>query len=161
MSRFFVVCQHFLLNIKKAYGIFGLGGGDIVMKTRIKELRNALGLTQQEFANKMGTSRGNIAAYEVGKNAPSDAVVSLICREFNVNKDWLQAGIGEMFKEIPEEDETAALLSDLLEDNGETPLYETIKGIIRTYQQLDPKSQSILNDIIKKCYENIQKKEEN
>ena len=66
-----------------------------------------------------------------------------------------------MFKEIPEEDETAILLSDLLEDNGETPLYETIKGIIRTYQQLDPKSQSILNEIINKCHENIQKKEEN
>lgn len=134
--------------------------GDIVMKSRIKELRNILGLTQQEFANKMGTSRGNIAAYEVGKNAPSDAVVSLICREFNVNKGWLQTGVGEMFKEIPEEDETAALLSELLEDNGKTPTYELIKGIIRTYQQLDPKSQNILNGIIEKSFENM-KKEEN
>lgn len=38
------------------------------MNERIKSLRKALGLTQQEFADKLGISRGNIGAYEVGKN---------------------------------------------------------------------------------------------
>ena len=131
------------------------------MNERIKELRTFLKLSQEVFASRIKITRSSVSKLEKGENNPSEQTITLICKQFNVSEEWLKNGIGEMFKGIPEEDETAALLSDLLEDNGETPLYETIKGIIRTYQQLDPKSQSILNDIIKKCYENIQKKEEN
>lgn len=70
------------------------------MHERLKLLRKQLRLTQQEFADKLGISRGNIAAYEVAKNAPSDAVILLICRYFNVNEEWLRNGVGDMF--IPE-----------------------------------------------------------
>lgn len=68
------------------------------MNERIKEIRKKEGLSQQKFADKLGIARGNIAAYEVGKNAPSDAVVSLICSKFNVNEEWLRSGNGEMRK---------------------------------------------------------------
>lgn len=68
-----------------------------MMQFRIKELRTSLGLTQQKFADKLGIARGNIAAYEVGKNAPSDAVISLICTKFNISEDWLRTGTGEMY----------------------------------------------------------------
>lgn len=71
------------------------------MNERMKKLRKALGLTQQEFADKIGIVRGNIATYETGKSKPGDAVVSLICREFNVNEEWLRTGNGEMFKTAP------------------------------------------------------------
>lgn len=75
------------------------------MKERLKALRKELHLTQQEFADRVGISRGNIGAYEVGKNAPSDAVISLICREFHVNEEWLRTGNGEMFvNETPDEE---------------------------------------------------------
>lgn len=37
------------------------------MKDRIKKIRKELDLTQQEFADRIGIARGNIAAYEVGK----------------------------------------------------------------------------------------------
>ena len=67
------------------------------MNERLKKLRKTLDLTQQEFANKIGIARGNIGAYEVGKNAPSDAVISLICKQFNVDENWLRTGAGEMF----------------------------------------------------------------
>lgn len=131
------------------------------MNERIKELRSSLKLSQEIFASRIKITRSSVSKLEKGENNPSEQTIALICKQFNVNEEWLKNGTGDMFKEIPEEDETAILLSDLLEDNGETPLYETIKGIIRTYQQLDPKSQSILNEIINKCHENIQKKEEN
>lgn len=68
------------------------------MNERIKELRKALGMTQQEFADKIGGKRNNIAKYEAGINEPSAAVVSLICKEFNVSEEWLRTGAGEMFK---------------------------------------------------------------
>ncbi len=74
------------------------------MNKRLKDLREALHLTQQEFADKLKIKRGTIANYEIGRNIPIDAVISLICREFNVNEDWLRNGTGgsdNMF--IPED----------------------------------------------------------
>ncbi|MDD3251802.1 MAG: helix-turn-helix transcriptional regulator [Lachnospiraceae bacterium] len=71
------------------------------MKERIKKVRRELELTQQEFADKLGIKRGAIANYEVGRNEPADSVISLICREFNVNEEWLRSGTGEMFKPAP------------------------------------------------------------
>ena len=56
------------------------------MKDRIREIRKTLNLTQQEFADRLGIKRGGIANYEIGRNDPSDSVISLICREFNVNE---------------------------------------------------------------------------
>lgn len=67
------------------------------MKDRIKKIRKELDLTQQEFADRLKVGRNNIAGYETGKRSPSDAVISLICREFNVNEEWLRTGQGEMF----------------------------------------------------------------
>ena len=64
------------------------------MNKRLKDLREALHLTQQEFADKLKIKRGTIANYEVGRNIPIDAVISLICKEFNVNEDWLRNGTG-------------------------------------------------------------------
>ena len=86
----------------------------MILKDRIKKLRRELDLTQQEFADKIGISRGNIGAYEVGKNAPSDAVISLICTKFNVNENWLRNGNGEMFAEVDVEDQLMAWAGKVL-----------------------------------------------
>ena len=68
------------------------------MDERIKELRKALGLTQQKFADAMGVKQNTIAQYESGRNAPIDAVITLICRTYDVNETWLRTGQGEMFQ---------------------------------------------------------------
>ena len=128
------------------------------MNERIKELRKALKLTQQEFADKLNIKRGAIANYEIGRNDPIDAVISLICKEFNVNEEWLRTGQGEMFRELPEEDEVAAYVSDLLEDTEENPLYDIIKEIMHTYNELSPKSQEIIRDFSAQLVKNIKEK---
>lgn len=123
------------------------------MNERIKDIRKKEGLSQQKFADKLGIARGNIAAYEVGKNSPSDAAVSLICSKFNVNKDWLLTGKGDMY-DVPE-DEVADVVSDLLEEDN--PFYDLIIGIMKTYQQLDPKSQDALNTFGKALLDNMKR----
>lgn len=64
------------------------------MKNRIKKLRKKLGLTQQQFADRIGIKRATVANYELGRNEPIDSVFTLICREFHVNEEWLREGIG-------------------------------------------------------------------
>lgn len=130
------------------------------MNERIKKLRKTLNLTQQEFADKLNIKRGAIANYEIGRNEPIDAVVSLICKEYNVNETWLRTGDGEMFRQFPEEDEVAAYVSELLEDTGDNPLYSLIKEIMHTYIELDPKSQEVFRDVAQKLSDNLSKRKE-
>lgn len=67
------------------------------MNERIKKLRKTLELTQQEFAERIGMKRNSIALIESGRNT-SEQTIFAICREFNVNEEWLRTGKGEMFK---------------------------------------------------------------
>ena len=67
------------------------------MSERLKKLRKALDLTQQEFADRLGIKRNTVAQYEIGRNEPIDAVIISICREFDVNEEWLRTGKGDMF----------------------------------------------------------------
>ena len=110
------------------------------MHERLKTLRRSLNITQQEFADRIGISRGNIGAYEVGKNAPSDAVISLICREFNVSEEWLRTGVGEMFvPEVPNE------LDALVLKYG---LSDADQVLIEKYLSLKPKSRDTIIQFI-------------
>lgn len=126
------------------------------MNERIKELRNVLKLTQQGFADKVGTSRSNIACYETGKNTPSDAVISLICKEFCVNEDWLRNGTGEMFKERLPEYEVASYVEELLEDDG-NPFFEIIIGMMKAYHLMDETSRQAALEFFRRLKENLEK----
>jgi len=67
------------------------------LKDRIKLIRQREDLTQAEFSIKLGLSRNAIASYEIGHRSPMENVILSICREFNVNYEWLKNGRGEMF----------------------------------------------------------------
>lgn len=125
------------------------------MKNRIKALRKDLGLTQEKFAERLNIKRNTLANYEIGRNEPIDAVVSLICREFNVNEDWLRTGQGDMY-DIPLDD-TAIAASNILE-NEDVPFYDTIKRIIQIYEKLDFDAQNVINKEIEDFLENAKKK---
>ena len=90
------------------------------MNNRIKELRKSLGLSQTEFGARLGIKQTTVAGYETGGRSPIDAVVSLICREFNVSEHWLRTGEGEMFVQLSRDEEIAAFVGSVLageEDN--------------------------------------------
>lgn len=84
------------------------------MQDRIKQVRKSHNLTQQEFADRIGTPRANIAGYERGIRAPSEAMISLICREFHVNEAWLRTGIGEMKADLSVREELDLIFKDVL-----------------------------------------------
>lgn len=67
------------------------------MNERLKLLRKTLKLNQVDFGSRLSLTGSAISRYESGVNAMADNIVLLICREFNVNEDWLRNGNGEMF----------------------------------------------------------------
>ena len=99
--------------------------------SRIKELRNFLDLTQQKFADRLGIQRGIIGKYEVDVSSPSDAVISLICREFNVREAWLRDGEGDMLEVKPRAEELGELVRKLLSDRPESFRSRLITSLLR------------------------------
>ena len=93
------------------------------MNIRIKELREAAGLSTRAFAAKIGVSSSSISKLESGENNPSERTIRLICSEFNVRRDWLLTGEEPMRLPPDEDDEIVdAVLA------GEN---EFIKAVIR------------------------------
>lgn len=124
------------------------------MNYRLKELRVHLNLTQQEFADRIGVTRSNIAGYETGKRSPSDAAVSLICKEFGVNEIWLRTGGGEMFTKISEDDEFSLSLGKLtLEEN------RFVRNAVNYLANAEPEKLKIIEEFMKKCLGMDEKKE--
>lgn len=69
---------------------------------RVKEVRKALGLTLDKFGVKIGMKKNSISQVENGRNALTEQMAISICREYNVNYDYLINGEGEMFDDLPQ-----------------------------------------------------------
>lgn len=111
------------------------------MKERIKAIRKTLGFTQQELADRLNIQRGSIAGYEVGRISPSNATVSLICKELNVSEEWLRNGTGEMFIPITRDEEIDSFVTNAKKGNGFK------KRLISVFAKLDEKEWGLLEKI--------------
>lgn len=87
---------------------------------RVKAIRKALGLTLEKFGQPLGVKKNAISQIENGRNGLTDQMAKAICREFNVNIEWLQNGAGEMFAEINRDDQIAAFVGNLLKDEEDS-----------------------------------------
>lgn len=69
---------------------------------RIREIRKTLKLTLEKFGGKLGVGKGAISAIETGARNLTEQMAVSICREYNVNYDYLMNGEGEMFDTLPQ-----------------------------------------------------------
>ena len=66
------------------------------MNERLKQIRLEHKMSQEEFGRKIGIeSRAHISALENGGRNITDRIVNDVCREFNVNENWLRTGEGD------------------------------------------------------------------
>ena len=106
------------------------------MDERLKLLRKALNITQQEMADKLGLKRNTVATYEMGKANPSDRTIADICREFNVNED-------EMFKPLSRSETIAKFAGELMKDEDDSFRRQLVEALA----QLDEKEWEVLAGI--------------
>ena len=112
---------------------------------RIRELRQALKMTQTEFGEKLGVSKAVVVNLELSRVDVKEHMVNLICRTFKVNALWLERGEGEMFSGI----------SDILIDEiaDEFNLSPTAKKAVANYLRLPPADQDKVVELLKKLLE--------
>lgn len=117
------------------------------MNERIKRLRSKLEMTQQEFADRLGIKRGTLANYEIGRNEPIDAVISLMCKEFHVNEIWLRTGEGgddNMFTKVSEEDRYSINLRKLSRTEN-----QMARNMLNAIAEADPEKLKHIEEFMK------------
>lgn len=113
------------------------------MGERLKELRKTLGLTLESFGEKVGVGKSSISRLENGTNNLTEQMILAICREFNVNEEWLRTGEGEMFLKLDREMEIARLTRDLLLEEE-----DSFKNrVIAVLAKLTPEQWKVLSEI--------------
>lgn len=141
--------------------LLSLQGGEVVdtINERFKRLRKSCTLNQEEWGKILGISRAGVSDIESGRRNVTNKHIRLLSSNpihgKYINEDWLRDGTGEMFLPVPEEDEVASYVAELLDPNN--PFADLIVEIMRTYSQLDSKSQEVLLEFSRKLIENIKK----
>ncbi len=82
---------------------------------RFRDIRDQIGLKQDELAKRLGCGRSNISLIESGKNLPGGSILITLKSKYNVSLDWLFSGEGSMF--IEKEDDIDLL--DFMENSWE------------------------------------------
>lgn len=116
---------------------------------RIKAVRKHVGLSQTDFAERLGTTRGVITNLEFEKTTPNDPFIKLICREFNVSEEWLRTGEGEMMQKLTRNQEIAEFMGRLMNDPDSAPR----KRFISIVSKLGVEEWDLLAQIAKKWAE--------
>ena len=101
------------------------------MYTRISLIRKNAGMTQDKLAEVLGLTKNFISLIETGKRDPSDRTIKDICREFNVNEEWLRTGKGEMFLDVSREMEIAKFTKNLLLEETDSFKNRLISALAR------------------------------
>ena len=68
-----------------------------MVEQNIKVLRKKLGLSEGAFGEKLGVSRDVIGNIEYGRVKPKDVFLNHVCAVFNVRREWLRTGVGDIF----------------------------------------------------------------
>lgn len=90
------------------------------LNERIKSLRKKIGISQEVFAKKLGLTKNYISLVESGNRNLSEQSVRVLCREFNVNEEWLRTGTGEMFLPSDRKSDIAKLTKQLLDEEDDS-----------------------------------------
>lgn len=116
---------------------------------RIGCLRKELKMSRRVFGEKLGVSESvivNIEYDRLKRPEQKESLYKLMCREFNVDENWLRTGEGEMFKKLNRQQELAQLTATLFKEEE-----DSFKSrLIMALAQLSEEEWELLEDISEK-----------
>ena len=111
---------------------------DYITNERITHLRKTLNLSQTEFGERLGVSRGVIKNIDEKNTEPKPLLLQQICKVYNVDPYWLETGEGDMFLE---KDDLTALM-DLAVAMFEDESLEWIRRLCEAVNALAPEERA-------------------
>lgn len=111
---------------------------------RIIQIVDKLGGNKSKFARKINVTPAYISRLGKHPNSvPSERTIFDICREFNVNEEWLRTGAGKMFKEMTREEEISSYVGNILKNENA----EFQRRVIYTLSKLNIEQWEILENL--------------
>lgn len=126
------------------------------VNARITQLRKDLDLSQTAFGERVGVSRGVVNNLERNLTTPSPLLLQQICKEYNVNREWLETGEGEMFNPVDLDVELAGYFGSVLADEQGS----FRKDFLTALSKLPPEGWELLEEFIENLIRARQKNEE-
>lgn len=117
------------------------------MNERLKTVRKKLSLSQEAFGKRLGVTGAGISKIESGDRGITEQMILAICREFNINEEWLRNGKGDMFLDFTE-DEFAKAAASLSND-------AFVRSLIVEYWKLDDDSKKLFREFIHKLSDSM------
>lgn len=108
---------------------------------RLKYLRAQLNLSTRAFGASINMSGGAITNMEKGTRNITERTIRDVCREYNVNSDWLINGTEPMFKDI----------------TSELDIDDDVKQLTKQYSLLSDNDRELVKRIINSLAEKIEK----
>lgn len=108
---------------------------------RLKYLREQLNLTTRAFGASINMSGGAITNMEKGARNVTERTVRDICREYNVNPDWLVNGAEPMFEDVA----------------SQLDIDEDVKQLARQYSLLSAGDRELVKKIINSLAEKVRR----
>lgn len=112
---------------------------------RIEILRKDLSMSRRVFGEKLGVSESVIVNIEYDRLKRPDqkeSLYKLICKEFNVNEEWLRTGNGEMFVPLTRNQLITDFTSNLIKED------ETFKKrLVEALAKLDENEWEVLEKL--------------
>lgn len=109
----------------------------MTINERVKEVRKTYAMTLEQFGSCVGISRGAVSNIELGKRTVTEQMIKSICREFNINEEWLRNGTGSMKLEIDLDIEYGRICADLGIND------DRAKKIIMNYARFTPEDKQL------------------
>lgn len=119
---------------------------------RVREIRNTLKLSLEVFGEKLGVTRAAMSNIERGQRNLTEQMAISICREYNVNYDYLMNGEGEMFDALPQ-----TIMEELCKQYD---LDDLDKILIELYLEMSETQRSVLKQTIQQMIRKIGRWEE-
>ena len=119
------------------------------MNERIKYLRvDNLHISQDALGKRLGITGAAISRIEKGERAVTEQMILAICREFNVNEEWLRNGTGEMFYTMSQDEELAYIVGQTL-PNASKEMKDTFIAFGKLSKQFTPEEWVVIRKFIK------------
>ena len=115
--------------------------------TRVKKVRLRKGISQEHFGEIIGIKKAAVSKIENGENSLSKGNLLAICRQFNVNKEWLINGNGEMFTPKSKEDEIRNFFENAI--SSDSDIAKIQRKFISTLVSLDEEEWIVLDRFMK------------
>lgn len=123
---------------------------------RIKTIRKDLGLTLEQFGDKIGVTKSTVSRLENDGVSLTNQTATAICATFNVREEWLRYGEGEPFRQLSPDEQLAEWMGEVMSEDES----DIQRRVVKFLSKLTPAEWEMIADMAHKFVEELKKGEE-